>query len=59
MKTPEQLEKIKEYEEDIFDCEKQVKQAGEELAIAKEWSMRQKVYHAEAIIRLNNYLKSL
>lgn len=52
MKDPQ---RIIEYQEDIFDAENSVKAAEKELADAKEWLMKQKVYLAEAIIKLHHY----
>jgi hypothetical protein len=43
-----------DYDEDVADCEKAVKQAEQEVKDAQEWLMKQKVYLAEAIIKLNN-----
>lgn len=59
MRTSKQIEEIKEYEFDIKDAEENVKKAENELAEANEWLMKMKVNHAEQIIKLNNYLKSL
>jgi hypothetical protein len=57
MRTPEQIEWIREQEEDILDCEKSVKDSEKDLADAKDWLNKQKLYYAEAIIKLNDYLK--
>ena len=59
MKTQEQLKRIEEYTDDIADYEKAVNSAEKELTESKEWLMKQKVYHAEAIIKLHNYLKEI
>ena len=59
MKTQEQLKIIEEYTDDIDDYEKAVNSAEKELTDAKEWLMKQKVYYAEAIIKLHNYLKEI
>lgn len=47
-------EEIKELEEEVLDCEKNVKTAQIELEDAQEWLDKQKLYLAEAIIRLHN-----
>jgi hypothetical protein len=57
MRTPEQLEAIGEYEADIADEKKALEHAEVELANAQDWLMKRKVYYAEAIIKLNDYLK--
>jgi hypothetical protein len=56
--TQEQKQEVLELEEDIFDCEMQVKSAKEELEGAKRWLDKQTMYWAEAIIKLNNYKKN-
>ena len=45
---------IEELEEDVEDYEKAVKEAEQEVKDANEWLMKQKVYLAEAIIKLHN-----
>lgn len=59
MKTPEQIENIKEYETEIANEEKSFKNAQEELENAKEWLEKQRMYYAEAIIKLHDYIKSI
>ena len=47
-------ERIEELEEDVRDCEKAVRQSEQELKDAQKWLDRQKLYLAEAIIRLHH-----
>lgn len=46
---------IKDLEETVVDCEKQVKSAEDDLKDAVAWLNRMKVHYANAIIALNNY----
>lgn len=57
MRTPEQDEKIKEYEEDITDAKIAFLQAIDEFKIAQDWLNKMRSYYAESIIRLDDYKK--
>jgi len=50
-------EELEELEEEVRDCERNLKDSEREIINVKEWNERNKVYYAEAIIRLSNFKK--
>lgn len=57
--TQYQKELLHDYEEDVADCERAVKAAENELEDAHDWLDKQKLHYAEAIIKLNEFKKTL